>query len=163
MTKGNSMRGDTIRWVSTSTISKYRTRADWEVGSAYEVVGSGPNMLLTAGASLIWSLVTGGSGTPFNASNAYIAVGDGTASAAAGQTDLQGTNKFRKLVTSAPVLSTNQATFAATFGDTDALFTWQEWGLANASSGGVLLNRFLQNRGTKGAEFWDLSITLALV
>lgn len=130
----------------------------------YEVTETEPNLLLTAGAGLIWSLLTGGAGTAFSSANAHIAVGDSTTAVAAGQTDLQAaTNKVRQLVSGAPSLSTNQAVFAATFGTGAANFAWQEWGVANASTGGVLLNRVVSSLGTKtSSASWTLTATLSL-
>lgn len=162
MTKGNSMPTESIKWVSRSQLRKYSTREDFRQDIPYEVLNSGPNLLLTAGAGLVWSLVTGAGGTALNASNTYLAVGDGTTAAAVGQTDLVGTSKFRKLVDSTPTRSTNQVVFVFTFAESEAQFHWQEWGLANASSGGTLLNRFVVDRGTKGAEIWQMTITLSL-
>ncbi|WP_433024708.1 hypothetical protein [Actinomycetospora sp. CA-053990] len=152
-----------VVWEGRATVSKFHADDDPERATPYEVIESDPNLLLTAGAGLIWSLVTGGAGTVLNSTNARVCVGDSSTAAAAGQTDLQGTNKFRQLVSGAPSLSTNQAVFTATVATGDANFAWNEAGIANASSGATLLNRFVQSFGTKtSASSWTLAITLSL-
>jgi hypothetical protein len=159
-----SVRADRIRWVSRSRVEKFQSDEDVARGTPYEVLESGPNLLLTAGATLMWSLVCGAGGTALNSSNAYLCVGDSNTAASVGQTDLQAvTNKVRVLVDGAPTLSTNQAVFAATFGYSTGNFQWREWGVANASTSGTLLNRFVEDLGTKtSAAIWVLTITLEL-
>ena len=56
---------------------------------AYEVRSDFTNLLTTAGATALWNgLSTAGLATPFNTTNAQLAVGDGTTAAAVGDTDL---------------------------------------------------------------------------
>lgn len=100
--------------------------------------------------------------TPFDAAHAYIGVGDGTAPFDPAQTDLQGTNKVRKpMDTGYPVRQGNQVTFRATFGENDANFTWNEFGIFNAASGGVMLGREVENKGTKAAgTVWVFTVTV---
>lgn len=51
----------------------------------------------------------------------------------------------------------------ATFGANVAGFSWREWGIANGSAGGTLLNRRAMNLGTKpAAATWSPRIALAL-
>lgn len=73
-------------------------RGDWSMddilkGRApkpFEVAEHLGNLLMTAGATALWNgLVTAGLATPFNSTNAQIAIGDGSTAASAGQTDLQ--------------------------------------------------------------------------
>lgn len=148
-----------VVWEGRARVEKFH---DGET-APYEVIESEPNLMLTAGAGLMWSLVTGAGGSALNATNAHLCVGNGTTAASAGQTDLQGASKFRKLVSATPSLSTNQAAFVATFTTAEANFAWEEAGVANASSGGTLVNRFLQAFGTKtSAAQWVLTVTLSL-
>jgi len=102
--------------------------------------------------------------TPFNAANAYLGVGNGTTAFASTQTDLQGSSKVRKAMDAGyPVRSGNQITFRATFGNADANFAWEEWGIFNAPSGGVMLNRKVESLGTKGSgATWILTVTITL-
>lgn len=120
--------------------------------------------LTNAGRNEIASLISGG-GTAFNASNARLGVGDSTTAFANTQTDLQAaTNKLRKLVNGAPGLATNVITYIATFASGDANFSWQEFGLFNASSGGTMLTRVVSNQGTKvSGQVWELTYTQTIV
>lgn len=133
-------------------------------GNLYEVVESAPNLFLTSGINLLLTLGVGGGGTPWNAANARLCVGDSTTAAAAGQTDLQAaTNKYRQVVDGAPAVSSNQVTFVATFPQGVANFAWREVAVANAASGGTCWNRTVTDLGTKSsAASWVLSWTLSI-
>lgn len=104
--------------------------------------------------------------TPFNSANAHLGVGDGTTAFSASQVDLTGTNKVRKPMNSGyPQVSAPTITFAAAFSGSEANFTWNEWGIFNASSGGVMMLRTVENLGTKSSgAVWELvvSITFAV-
>jgi hypothetical protein len=125
----------------------------------FEVIKAEKNILLAEGIQAIWQLVAGASGAvPFNASNARIGVGDGTTAPSRDQTGLQGTNKYWKLVDSAPSIEqdtgvsppTYRIVFTATFGGDEANFSWQEMTVVNAANDdGQNLNRLVQNFGTK--------------
>lgn len=84
------------------------------------------NIFLNEGINLIWTAVCGGSYTPFDNAHAHIGVGDGTQSADATQTGLQGTNKYYKGMDEGyPKYGTDQkAVFRATFGGTEANFCY---------------------------------------
>jgi len=133
----------------------------------YEVVTFN-NLFLTNGINVLWNLFIGASGyTPFNSSNAYMGVGDGTTSPSADQTSLTGTNKYFKLVDSGfPQVLGNLVTFQATFGGTEANFTWNEYGVANGNNpptSGTLFNRAVQFLGTKqSGQTWALRVTLSI-
>jgi hypothetical protein len=136
------------------------------------------NMLLYGGISNIWQCLIGnGTGTAgqaltfFNNGNAYIGVGDSTAAEAATQTDLQAaTNKVRQAMdatypthTDATTSGAATITFKATFGTAAANFAWQEWLIANGSSGGRALNRKVASLGTKtSAASWAFTVTVTL-
>jgi hypothetical protein len=131
----------------------------------YEIVESAPNLFLTAGITEVLKLATGAAATAFNASNARLCVGDGTTAAAAGQTDLVGTNKFRQLVDTAPTVSTNTVTFVATFAGPNANYAWAEIAVANAASGGAMWSRTVPagTMGTKAAgTVWVLNWSLTV-
>lgn len=152
-----------VVWEGRARVEKFHADDDPTRATPYEVIESDPNLLLTAGAALLWQLATGAGGTALNAAGAFCAVGDGTTAPAAGQTDLVGANKLRKAVNGAPTRAGNQAQFVSTFAAAEANFTWAEAGVANAAAGGVLLNRFLQAFGAKtAAAVWTLTITCAL-
>lgn len=101
----------------------------------------------------------------FNVTNSRIGVGDSSTAFAASQTDLQAaTNKFRKIVDSAPVRTTNSIDYTATFALAEANFAWNEMGLFNSSSGDYMATRrTLTGFGTKtSAEAWTVTITLVV-
>jgi hypothetical protein len=128
----------------------------------YDVVEA-ENLMLTAGATLVLNRLAGISSTAIDATNGRIAVGDGVTAVSAGQTDLQGTNKYRQVFDAVPTVSGNQLQAVATVAAGNATFTWSEAGLANAASGATLVNRFLQSFGAKGAGTqWILTITVTL-
>jgi len=118
--------------------------------------------LTNAGRDLIAQAIIGEAITAFDNANAHIGVGDSTTAFAATQTDLQAaTNKLRKpMDASYPQRTGNAIDFRATFGTSDANFTWNEWGVFNAATGGVMLNRKVEALGTKtSAQSWQITVT----
>ena len=115
--------------------------------------------LTTAGINFL-SQAAIGQGTVFNNANARLGVGDGDAAFAVAQTDLQGTNKFRKAMDSGyPTITPPKVTFKSTFAQSEANFAWKEWGIFNAASGGVMLNRVIESNGTKQSnQTWVLEV-----
>jgi hypothetical protein len=124
------------------------------------------NCLLNLGINLLWTLVCGGSGTPWNNANAYVGVGDSTATAVATQTNLQAsTNKFYNPVDSGyPTYGSSQyATWRSTFASGNANYAWNEIIVGNGSSGGTVLNRLVQSMGTKASgTSWVATLQIAL-
>lgn len=99
----------------------------------------------------------------FDNANAYIGVGDSTTAFAASQTDVQAAaNKFRKGMNATyPQRATNVLTFQATFLEDEANFHWNEWAVFNDDLAGDMLNRIVQDLGTKpDTEQWRLTVTL---
>jgi hypothetical protein len=137
--------------------------ADDDLGRAtpFEVLESA-NMVLTAGWNALFNRLSNlGAVTAFDAANGRLCVGNGTAAVAAGQTDLQGASKTRKVFDAAPSISSGVWTAVVTFTTADGNHDWAEAGIANASSGGVLLNRSLVSFGTKTSSVqWVLTSTL---
>ncbi len=109
-------------------------------------------------------IINDGSPVFFNNANAHIGVGDSTAAFSPSQTDLQASsNKVRKgMEANFPTRTNNQLVFKSSFGPTEANFSWREWGVFNASSGGVMLNRKVENLGTKSSGTWVLTVTLTI-
>lgn len=138
----------------------------------YETIEHVGNLLLTAGVTRIWNLVGGVAVTAYNATNSRLCVGDSSTAASAAQTDLQAaTNKYYKLVSGAPSISTNQTQYAATFGTAVANFQWNEWGIdngtADSSTTGVapMMNRAVVggSLGTKtSSASWAFTVTISL-
>jgi len=118
-----------------------------------------------AGAVAIANLFAGsGAINAFNASNARIGVGDGTTAFAATQTDNIGTNKFRKLVNTAPVVTANSIDFTSTFTPTEGNFAWNEMALFNSSSGSYMATRrTVTSFGTKTpSDTWIITLTVVV-
>lgn len=108
--------------------------------------------------------LTGGGAALFDNANAYIGVGNGTTAFAATQADLVGASKFRKGMDAGyPQVAGNVMTFRSTFATGDANFAWQEWGIFNAASGGTMMNRVVQDNGTKAStETKQVTVTVTL-
>jgi hypothetical protein len=153
---------DSFLWTCRAVLEK---RHDGET-EPYEVITTDGNALTYGGASALWQRLIGTGVTVFSTgANAHIGVGDGVTAAAATQTDLVGTNKFRKVATITHTDGTAEANasivFASTFTTDEANFDWAEWGIFNAASTGRMLNRKRVSYGTKtSAEAWTLTITL---
>lgn len=149
---------ESLTWRGRFIVAKYWADDDLKWATPYEVL-EGDNLLLTAGATALFNRLSGlGGVTAFDATNGRLCVGDSSTAASVGQTDLQGSNKTRKVFDGAPVISTNTFTCVTTFTTSDANHAWQEAGIANSSSGAVLLNRVVQNFGTKtGSVQWVLT------
>jgi hypothetical protein len=119
--------------------------------------------LTDSGRDLVAAAAHGFSYTPFNNANAYLGVGDSTASFVKTQTDLQAsTNKLRKAMDATfPQQAANVITLQSTFGSSDANFAWQEFGTFNNSSGGTMLQRKVSALGTKASgQTWQFQVVL---
>jgi len=116
----------------------------------------------------IVSAITGQVGiTLFDATNTYLGIGDSNAAFVADQEDLQAaTNKFRKLVNGGyPSVVDNIITVQASYDGSQANFIWNEWGIFNAATGGVMLCRKVESNGQKEAgQNWvfEVELTIAL-
>jgi len=113
--------------------------------------------LTSLGAAMLADGIIGGSSyTKLNNGNAHLCVGDGTTTFSAAQTDLQGTNKTRKVMDPTyPTRTNGTVTYRSTFGPLEANHAWEEWGVANDASAGELFSRKVESLGTKasGATF----------
>lgn len=120
--------------------------------------------LTTAALANIADAIMGGTTfTKFTNAAAHIGVGDSNTTFSAAHTDLQAsTNKVRKAMESSyPSRSTAALTFRSVFGTSDANFDWEEWGVFNASTSGEMLNRKVEDLGTKtSAVSRQLTVTL---
>lgn len=122
--------------------------------------------LTNAGRNYITKKIIGDTSDPaFTNANAYLGVGDSTTAFDATHTDLQGTNKTRKgMSTGYPQYQApNQLIFRALFDTSEANYAWNEIGIFNASSGGTMLSRKVQSLGTKNSsQQWELTITVTV-
>lgn len=156
---------ESLAWACRWSIAKWSREADHAAGAPPdEVVDHAGNLVVTTGRSLLLNLLQGNGGTVFDATNAYIGVGDSATAAAIGQTNLvAATNKLRKLVKQPPTVVGNVATWVVDFTSGEANFAWQEWALFNAASAGTMLNRAVQSNGTKTVgALWTMTVTIAL-
>ena len=171
---------ESITMTKKWTVRRYADHAAFEAGMPTPVVDASTGELLPAISEVIGNLFLNegigelldlacGLGTPtaFSNANAYIGVGDSVTAEAATQTDLQAaSNKtYKAMAASYPSRSAQTVTWRAVFGSADANYAWQEFSVANASSGtGKNLNRKVSNQGTKASgQTWtlDLAITLS--
>lgn len=121
--------------------------------------------LTNAGRDEIVALITGESTQIFDNTNACIGVGDSTTGFSVGQTDLQApTNKLRKGMEALyPQVTGNIMIFKSVFGDTEANWAWQEWGVFQNLVGGAMLDRVVEYNGTKlSGQTWVFQVTLTL-
>ncbi|RUU23685.1 hypothetical protein EOD10_04425 [Mesorhizobium sp. M7A.T.Ca.TU.009.01.3.2] len=111
------------------------------------------------------AIINDGPPTAFDASNAYLGVGDSTTAYSAAQTDLQAaSNKLRKgMEATYPSRATNVLSFRSLFGTGDANWHWQEWALFNAAAAGTMLSRKVEDLGTKtSAQSWLLTVDITV-
>jgi hypothetical protein len=167
----------TAKWRVRAVVDKYEGCTDEEFAAgAVEPTASETydgNILVYGGVSLIWQALIGNGGAGalayFNNANAHIGVGASATAAAATQTDLITTPTRRPMAatypqhTDATTAGAATITFQAVFGNADANIAWNEWGLANAATGGRLLNRKVEAMGTKtSTAVWTMTVTLTI-
>jgi hypothetical protein len=155
--------------VSVGALVKYRVikRKVGEV-KPYAIDESEHNCFLVEGMNEMWNLILGLTATPYNSSNAYIGVGDGTTAESETQTGLQGTNKYYKGMASGyPKGPTGagdkKAVFRSVFVNGEAEFAWNEVTVANGNSDAAKnMLRIVQSKGTKpSGEEWTAEIECA--
>ena len=134
-----------------------------EKASPYVVIEGEDNCLLNTGIDEMWDLIVGDSANHFSNSSAQIGVGDSSTAATPTQTDLQAvTNKtYKGMETGYPTSTSQKATFKASFGASEANYTWNEWVVKQASSG-KCLNRKVDALGTKTSGTWTLEVSITL-
>lgn len=125
------------------------------------------NLALNAGLAILADkLIGAGSATVYSNANAYLKVGNGTAAAAATQTDLQGGTTAEKAMDATYPIRTGQTIrWDATFQSAEGNFAWEEFGVKNgagAVSGTIVLfNRKVQALGTKASgSVWTLTLEI---
>jgi hypothetical protein len=110
---------------------------------------------------------TGGTLRPWNATGAYIAVGNNTGAETAASTWLLGTSTMIGMDATYPQRTANVITYQGTFTTAMANFAWNEWGIVNATTTGdanlAMLNRKLEDPslGTKtSAQSWQIQAAI---
>lgn len=158
---------EVIRYKTRWRITKYADTQAYAQGRPFAVAEIDGNLLLNEGITALLNLLLGNAETNFGSANAYIGVGDSATVESAAQTDLQAaTNKaYQAMEAGYPIVSNQTVTWRAVFGSADANFAWNEFTVANASSGtGDNLNRKVSAQGTKASgQTWtvDLSVTFS--
>lgn len=122
------------------------------------------------GRDAIANMITGINTTLFDNGNAHLGVGDGTTTFSTSQSDLQGSNKARVPMDSGfpeidpeGVGDNNKIRFKSTFDSTTGNYSWEEWGVFNALSGGVMLNRLVDSQGTKASgSTWVFEVDITV-
>ena len=155
-----------FRYRTEWTITKDASDADFAAGRAFEVCPLPGNIMVNSGLQLMVDLLIGAGGTVYSNANAFLGVGDSSTAEGASQTDLQAaTNKLRRAMSASfPARSGQTVTFRAAFGSSDANYSWNEFAVFNASTGGTMLNRKVSSQGTKASgQTWtlDLAITFS--
>ena len=139
---------ENARW----TIEKYASDKDFKRGKPFDVSEFFGNVLLNEGIDEIEKLICSTTATQYDNTNARLGVGDSSAAENATQTSLQAeTNKLWKAMDATyPTLGSQVMTFKATFGASDANYSWQEFTVVNAADDtGKNLNRKVSDQGTK--------------
>jgi len=144
---------------------KSREEAIKAEGKPYSVSEFEGNVMLNEGLNEMWTLVCGGTGTPYNNANARCGVGDSTTAASPTDTGLLGVNQLYKAMDSGyPTFGTNQqAVFRSTFGGTEANWAWEEFCVDNGSAAALDLCRKVESQGTKvSGQTWELTKDIAM-
>jgi len=144
-------------------LEKFKSKKDLDENRPYEVVEGKGNVMLNEGANLLWTLICGGGGNPYNNANSRVGVGDSNAGEDPTQTGLLGGNQLYKSMDSGypQYGSARQAVFRSTFVETEANWAWREWSVDNGATYLVNINRKVQDLGTKpNTEIWRFTVTL---
>jgi hypothetical protein len=189
MTMSNN---DQVRWHAHLTIEKFdeaaTARAEAELGHAptgddfarlgikpYEVGEVDENLLTTAGLTRIASLIIAAGGTAPTNTTARLGLGNGSGTAAVGDTDLSAAagsaNRwFQVMDATFPSASGAVITFKSTFASADGNFAWNEWGVdigtATVTSGNTVNATLLNHKtsiaqGTKASgQSWAATATI---
>jgi hypothetical protein len=130
-----------------------------------EIVREG-NILTQTGINTLWRLVAGLSATAYSNANARLGVGNDNTPAQATDTDLLGASKaWKGMEVGYPVVSAladKKITFRSIFGSSEGNFAWLEWGVDNGATDHKLLNRKVENLGTKSSGSWQLTVEISL-
>ncbi|WP_192246058.1 hypothetical protein [Mesorhizobium silamurunense] len=101
----------------------------------------------------------------FDGAGSFIGAGDSSTAFAASQTDLQAaSNKLRRAMEAGyPQRTNNVLTFQSLFGTSEGNFAWEEWGVFNDPTAGVMLSRKVESLGTKtSAQSWLITVDITV-
>jgi len=157
---------DLLKHRTVFTIQKFSDRAHYRQGQPFARSVFEKNVLLNEGITELQQLLTGSTlGRSYAQANAYLGVGDSTASSGvATSTGLLSTANtlYVQVSTGYPTLVSQTTTWRSVFSSAQANFAWREFTLSNrAGSTGDNLNRRVSNQGTKVAgQTWTLDLAI---
>lgn len=173
-------RSDGKRWSVYGIVEKFHGdrsmdadyRARHGIGSPEEYAECFGNLLVNNGLTRITSLIIAGGGQGWTNTATRLGVGDSSAAATVGQTDLQAsTNKYWMTMDATyPSVSVGVITVKATFGTGVGNFAWNEWAVdvgtptvAAGASVNTMMNRKVASLGTKtAAASWVFTVTITI-
>lgn len=136
------------------------------------------NLLVNAGIQRLEDLLIGAGGQAYVNTYARIGVGNGSGTAAAGDTDLSAAagsaNRwFQSMAATFPSRAAQTLSFKSSYASADGNFVWNEWGIdqggAGASTSGNTVGAPLLNHKTSAAlgtkasgATWDFTATLVV-
>ena len=152
------MPGDGITWKAHATIAAYSAeQAAWATarlghepdGAELAALFAEPdlgvtehpgNLLVTVGLNVITQLIIGSGGTSFAHANAIVGAGSSNTAATIADVALGGNGSsstawYQQADSGYPTQSNGVITCVATFGASNANFSWQEWCFATGSGG----------------------------
>ena len=159
---------NTNSWKRVWKIRKFADDAAHKADTPYAVETFEGNTLLNQGiAEMIDLLIGAGGTTVYSNANAHLGVGDSSDPEDAADTDLQaGANKFYQPCDATYPQRSGSVDIVArsTFASGDANYAWEEFTLANGSSGAAEnFNRKISSQGTKTAgQTWELTLTITI-
>jgi len=129
----------------------------------FEVIHGDYNAMVDNGINLALLLICGG-GTSYISANAYLGVGSSSTAWNTTQSSLI-TQLGRAAMQSGtyPQVGTKIQTFKSDFSGAGGDGSWQEWAIFNNSTTGTMLQRKVENLGTKAGGTWTLTVTFGLV
>jgi hypothetical protein len=124
--------------------------------------------LTSVGRQYLMDSIIGVSSPPFDFTDSYIGVGDSDFVFSESQTDLLGTNKVRVSIDEGfpkrDDEDPNVLIYRATFTEGIGNFTWNEWGLFNDDSEGVMLFRMVESVGVKTlGTIWVFTLKIKFI
>ena len=156
---------ENIKWTPKWRIIKYSSQEAKNKEVILEIKEIDGNILCNEGINEILKTISSSEGTKYDNTNAYLIVGTGETSAQA--TDTEGTftaGVKQGMVEGYPQAGSDQKiTWKASYDGTTANQDWKEFGVLNAETSGKLLNRKVDNQGTKiEGQVWELELEITL-
>ena len=144
--------------------TKYLSKEDKALGKSFEKIEFDGNVLCNEGINeLLTILGSSATGTKYDNTNAYLIVGTGSGAATSSDTESTFTaGVLEGMEATYPTYGTDQKiTWKSSFDGDTANQDWEEFGVLNAASSGELLNRKVEDEGTKTlGQVWDLELEI---